>query len=106
MSPPQVLGERLGHAAQDGVARGVAVGVVDRLEMVDVDEGDAQRSFVARRALDLGEQGCEQDLSIGDAGEAVDRRPVMRVGERRGDPVDRDPEAGFDTAASLGDGDR
>ena len=51
---PQVAGEDLGDAAQDDVAALVAVGVVDHLEVVDVDEGDPQRAVVARRALDLG----------------------------------------------------
>ena len=77
----QVLGDRLGDAAQDDVAGRVAVRVVDRLEVVDVDEGDAQRPLVARRALDLGEQGGEERLAVGDAGQPVDRRPVVGVGE-------------------------
>jgi hypothetical protein len=38
----------------------VAVGVVDRLEVVDVDEGDRQRPLVAVRPLDLGEQRGEE----------------------------------------------
>ena len=78
----KVLGDRLGDPAQDDVAGGVAVGVVDRLEVVDVDEGDAQRALVARRALDLGEQGGEERLAVGDAGQPVDGRAVVRVGER------------------------
>ena len=45
--------DRLGDAAQDDVADGVAVRVVDGLEVVDVDERDRQRALVARRALDL-----------------------------------------------------
>ena len=46
---PQVGADRLGDAAQDDVAGRVAVGVVDGLEVVDVDEGDRQRPLVARR---------------------------------------------------------
>ena len=76
---------RLGDAAQDDVAGGVAVRVVDGLEVVDVDEGDRQRPLVAGRPLDLGEQLGEQRLAVGDAGQPVDGRRVVRVGEGDGD---------------------
>ena len=101
----QVLDDRLGDAAQDDVAGGVAVRVVDGLEVVDVDEGDAQRPLVARCALDLGEQGGEEGLAIDDAGQAVDRRPVVGVGEGGGDAVDGVPEAGLEATAAIRDGD-
>ena len=92
---------RLGDAAQHDVAGRVAVRVVDRLEVVDVDERDAQRPLVAGRALDLGEQGGEQRLAVGDAGQAVDRRPVVRVGQGGGDAVDRDAETRLEAAAAV-----
>ena len=43
---------------------GVAVRVVDVLEVVDVDEGDRQRPLVAAGALHLGEEGAEQRLRL------------------------------------------
>ena len=86
---PEVRGDRLGDPAQDDVARGVAVGVVDGLEVVDVDEGDRERSLVAGSALDLGEERGQQGLAVGDAGQPVDRRAVVGVGQRAGDAVDR-----------------
>ena len=95
----EVFGDGLGDAAQDRVAGGVAIRVVDRLEVVDVDERDAQRSPVAGRALDLGEQVGEERLAVGDAGQAVDGRPVVCVGEGGGDRVDGDAEAGLEPAA-------
>ena len=101
----QVLGDRLRHAAQDDVAGSVAVRVVDRLEVVDIDERDAQRPLIARCALDLGEQGGEEGLAIDHAGQAVDRRPVVRVGEGRRDAVDGIPEPRLETAAAARDGD-
>ncbi len=101
----EVLGDRLGDVAQDDVARGVAVRVVDHLEVVDVDERDAQRSLVARGALDFGEEVGEQSLAIGDAGQPVDGRPVVGVGEGCRDAVDRVAQAGLETAA-LGRGPR
>ena len=69
----QVGRDRLGHAAQDDVADGVPVRVVDGLEVVDVDERDRQRPAVARRPLDLGEQRSQQRLPVGDAGQPVER---------------------------------
>ena len=95
---PEVLGDGLGDPAQDDVAGGVAVRVVDRLEVVDVDEGDAQRSLVARRPLDFGEQGGEERLAVGDAGQPVDGRAVVRVGERGRDGVDRGREPAVEAA--------
>ena len=77
---PQVARDDLGHPAQHDVATLVPVAVVDHLEMVDVDEGDAQRPFVAGGSLDLGEQLRQERLPVVDAGQAVDRRPVVRVG--------------------------
>ncbi len=44
---PEAVGEALGHPPQELVARGVAEGVVDRLEVVEVDEGDRQAGAVA-----------------------------------------------------------
>ena len=82
---PQVRRDRLGDAAQDDVAGGVAVGVVDGLEVVDIDERDRQRALVARRALDFGEQVGEQGLAVDDAGQAVDGGAVVGVGEGGGD---------------------
>ena len=81
----EVFGDGLGDAAQDRVTCGVAIRVVDRLEVVDVDERDAERSSVAGRALDFGEQIGEERLAICDAGQTVDGRPVVCVGEGGGD---------------------
>ena len=43
----EVVADGLGDAAQHDVAGRVAVGVVDRLEVVDVDEGDRERPLIA-----------------------------------------------------------
>ena len=75
-------GEDPGHLAQDGVAGVVPVRVVDRLEAVDVDEGDAQRLVVAPGAVDLGGERGEEGLAVRNAGE-----PVMggaRLGQEEG----------------------
>ncbi len=103
---PQVGPDGLGDAAQDDVARGVAVGVVDGLEVVDVDEGDRQRALVASGALDLGEEGAQQGAPIDDAGQAVDRRPVVGLRQGGGDAVDGPPEPPLEAVAPSRHGDR
>ena len=81
----------------------VPVGVVDGLEVVDVDEGDRQRPLVAGGALDLGEQRREQRLAVGDAGQPVDRRAVVGLGEGAGDRVDGRREPALEAAAARRD---
>ena len=90
----QAFGDRLGDAPQDDVAGRVAVRVVDRLEVVDVDECDAQGPLVARGAFHLGEQGRQERLPIGDPGQSIDGRAVVRVGQGGRDRVDGDARAG------------
>ena len=47
------MADRLRQLAQDGVARGVAKGIVDLLEVVDVDEKEADRPLVPCRPANL-----------------------------------------------------
>ncbi len=102
----EVLGDRLGDGTEHDIARFVAVRVVDRLEVVDVDERDTQRALVARGALDLGEQLGQQRLAVGDAGQAVDGGAVIGVGEGRRDDVDRGTESSLEAAPGLRHGHR
>ncbi len=95
----EVRAERLGDAAQDDVAGGVAVGVVDGLEVVDVDEGDRQRPLVAAGTLDLGEERGQEGAAVGHAGQAVERRQVVGLGHRDRDAVDRATEAALEAGA-------
>ncbi len=74
---PHGAADEARHLAQHGVAGVVPVDVVDRLEAVDVDERDAERLVVARRALDLRMQRGEQGLAVRDAGEAVVGRALL-----------------------------
>ena len=98
---PKVRGDRLGDAPQHVVAGRVAVGVVDGLEVVDVDEGHRQRPLVAVGPLDLVEQLDEQRPPVGDAGQLVGRRRVGRLGELVGDRVDRPGESIVEAATLL-----
>ena len=88
------------------VAALVPVAVVDDLEMIDVDEGDAERSVIARCPFDLGEQLGEERLAVVDAGQPVDRRTIMGVGKRFGDPIDRSGQARVEAAAASTHRDR
>jgi hypothetical protein len=79
----------------------VAVRVVDRLEVVDVDERNGQRPLVPVGPLDLVEELDEEGAAVRDAGQLVDGRSVSRLGERRRKAVDGAGEAGVDPAAGL-----
>ena len=61
------LGEEL-------VADGVAAGVVDALELVDVDQHERERRAVAARALDHPGDGLLERAVVAEAGEAVAQR--------------------------------
>ena len=61
---PDVRAQDVGDFAQDGVAGHVAVGVVDPLEVVEVDQDDRARPLVAGRALELVLEPGEQRLAV------------------------------------------
>ena len=65
-------GQRIRDGLQDAVARLVAVGIVDLLEMVDVAEGDGERpSGRNRRGMSALEQAFE-GAAVRQAGQMVD----------------------------------
>ena len=78
-----------GEVDEHAVAGGVAEAVVDRLEVVDVDEHQRQRAAVAQRALGL----------LGEA--LVERAAVGEPGQRVGQRLRREALAGV----GVGDGD-
>ena len=84
----------------------MAVGVVDGLEVVDVDEGDRQRPLVAAGTLDLGEQFAQQRLAVGDARQSVHRGLVVGIREGHADRVDRAGESAVHAVAASRDGHR
>ena len=71
-----VLPQPLGHLVEQLVADGVAHGVVDHLEVVDVDEQHGGRLV---RVEPLGERGAEPG-AVGQAGERVVQREVFQLG--------------------------
>ena len=54
-----------------GVPCGVAIGVVDGLEMVNVQQQQGQRLLEPARALVLGDQGLVEESAVADLGQAV-----------------------------------
>ncbi len=84
--------------AEDPVTGGMAVGVVQALEVVEVDEHDREGVPVARRAGDLLVHAGEHGLPVGDARQRVHggqpprvRDPVGQPSECRSQPWILDP---------------
>ena len=63
-----------GDLAQHGIADLVAVGVVDRLEVVDVDQSEARRERLAARTLELGLEHLREVAAVEQPGERVRAR--------------------------------
>ena len=64
-------GEQRGQVSQHRIAGRVAVGVVDALEVVDVEQDHRQRPWRALPAFDLEFGGPEEGAPVGDAGQVV-----------------------------------
>ena len=79
--------------AQHGVTGHVAVGVVDPLEVVEVDEHDRARSLVARRPIELVLEPRQERLAIEHAGQQVDRRERPGLAHPLGQPPEPGPQA-------------
>ena len=78
--------EQRAELAQHAVAGEVARGVVDRLEVVDVEQQQRERRVEPPRAIDLGRQPIEQRAAIEHARERIGRRQRLEpavVGARR-----------------------
>ena len=68
--------EALGDGQQDLVAGGVAEAVVDRLEVVEVEEDDRQAGLLAARAGDRLAHALDEQRAVGQAGDGVVERLV------------------------------
>jgi hypothetical protein len=66
--------ERVGHRAQQAVAGRVALGVVDALEVVEVEHRQRERHAVAPRARDLGGESLLEAAAVERAGQRVAAR--------------------------------
>ena len=96
-----LVDQPLGDRAEDRVALGVAVGVVDRLEPVEIEKHDRARHIVGgRRAQRLAEQLADaaaigqagEDIDIGEVGQALLR--LADLGDVRADPAEALEAAG------------
>ena len=74
IGPAQRPAEQLAEAAQYAVAAGMAAPVVDRLELVEVDEEQAQRDLVAQRAGNLPVELLVEGAMVAEPGEGVGQR--------------------------------
>ena len=70
----QLRSQDRADGAQDAVTRGVPVGVVHALEVVEVEHDHREREAVARRAQRLGAQPLKEMAVVVQAGEAVGGR--------------------------------
>ena len=67
---------RCGDLLQDGVAGGVSEAVVDRLEVVEVDEDHAHRRLLARRPGERVLDAVGEQRPVGEAGDGIVERLV------------------------------
>ncbi len=74
---------------QAGVARGVAVGVVDHLKTVEIDHQQRERLAAALRSGTFLGQPRQQMPPVADAGEIVEQR---QIGDFVAQPVHRHQE--------------
>ena len=73
---PQSRLRHQGEVLEAGIARGVAMGVVDGLEAVEIDHQQRERLAAALRAGAFLGQPLQQMAAVGDAGEIVEQREV------------------------------
>ena len=68
---PHAVEQRRGHGLEHQVAAGMAVGVVDALEVVDVQHQQQRRLAGAGHAVDLARQRQLEAAAVGQAGERI-----------------------------------
>ena len=83
---PDALAERDRDVLQDDVAGLVAVGVVDALEVIDVDHQDQRRLAGARDAIDLARQRELEVAPVRQAGERIAARELAEAVDHRLQP--------------------
>ena len=84
--------EECAHMAQHRVAGGMAMGVVEALEVVEVGQDDRQRVPEPARPLVLLVHATQHGLAVRDAGERVDRREAPGVRHAIGQGREGEPE--------------
>jgi hypothetical protein len=69
------------HLLEDVIAGQVAVGVVDLLEVIDVDEDERQRRLSLRRVVELGRQTVLEVFAVERAREPVANGRIVEASE-------------------------
>ena len=85
-SGPHAGRQALGHAGEQHVAGRVAERVVDRLEVVEVEEGDRQRPLVSGRRASACVDPIDEQGAVGEPGQGVVPGPGRQLGFE-GDPL-------------------
>ena len=100
-----LVDQALGDRAKHGVALGVAEGVVDRLEAVEVEEHDRARHIAGGRGAQRLAEQLADAAAVGQAGQHVDvgevGQPLLRLADL-GD-VGADSAEAFEAAGGVDD---
>ena len=78
LARPRLGREHVRGVLEHPVAHLVAVHVVDALEVVEVHQHQRQAALAAAGALHLGPQALVEGAVVGEAGQRVDRRALLR----------------------------
>ena len=89
---PDVAGQHFRDLAQHEVAGHVTVGVVDPLEVVQVDQHDRARPLVAGGPLELVLEPGQQRLPVERTGQQVDRRESPGLAHPLGEAAEAGPQ--------------
>ena len=102
---PDLLDQPFGDRLQDRIALGMAEGVVDRLEPVEVEEHDRARHIADGRAAKRFAEQLADPAAVGQAAQHVDvgevGQPLLRVADF-GD-VGADPAKALEAAGGIDD---
>jgi hypothetical protein len=72
------LAQRIGHRLDDQIADRMAVGVVDALEVIDVEQQQQRRLAGTRHAIDLAAQARFEAAAVGQTGQRIAARQVAQ----------------------------
>ncbi len=77
--PVERRGQHFRHSLQAVVSRGVAVGIVERLEVVDVDQQQAQRRSMPLAPPEFVLDRLVEGAAVGEAREPVEPRELLEA---------------------------
>ena len=101
----QIRTEQVRHTPEHDVADLMAVRVVDDFEMVEVDEGDRQRTTMSHGAVDFCEEDREDGSPVRYLGQEIGGGRVVCLGQLGRDRVDRSGELAQQAVSRMVDRD-